>query len=464
MPPKNLSKITLLKWAINVLIPLVIAFLPTSADGFTPTLRNFLVVTVFAIILIAAGNIPLFTVSILLPVAYVVLLGLDTAVAFRAWSMEIPWLILGGFIITIALQKTGLLKRLAYGCILLFGGKFRGILYGLMLLGAILSIVIADMAAKAILIGALTLGICNAMELKMGDRAASALGLAAIAATLSPSYLFLTGSSGNLVTFGVATTVGLTMPTFAEYLVHMFIPQAIYCVLVVLAIDLIFRPKMELQTKDYFKAELASLGKLNRGEVKIAIIAVLLVIGIATNSIHGIAIGWLFVVAASLLMIPGIDLVSGEDIKQVNFTYVFFVVACLGIGIASAEVGMGAFVSTTLYPLIAGSFTRMVAGVWALGFGVNFALTPLAAYSAFTGPIVEMATTAGFNPLPVIYAFMHGLEQVVFPYEYAPALIVFGYGMCSFGSFVKFNLIRAAISIACIFLVFVPYWTLIGLL
>lgn len=458
------SKITILKWLVNLAIPFFIACIPTSTGGFTPELRSFLVVTVFAIILIATGNIPLFTVSILLPVAYVVLLGIDTTVAFRAWSMEIPWLILGGFILTIALQKTGLLKRLAYGCILLFGGKFRGILYGLMLLGAILSIVIADMAAKAILLGALTLGICNAMDLKLGDRAASALGLTAIAATLSPSYLFLTGSSGNLVTFGVATTVGLTMPTFFEYLVHMFLPQVIYCILVVLSIDLLFRPKLELQTKNYFKKELSSLGKLNSGEVKIAIITLFLVVGIATTSIHGIAIGWLFVVAASLLMVPGINLVSGEDIKQVNFTYVFFVVACLGIGIVSADVGMGAFVSTYLYPYIAGSLTRMLGGVWLLGFGVNFALTPLAAYSAFTGPIVEMTTAAGYNPLPIIYTFMHGLEQVVFPYEYAPALIIFGYGMCSFGDFVKFNLLRAAISIACIFLIFVPYWSLIGLL
>lgn len=452
-----------IKWIVNFVIPLIVALIPVTPD-FTPTIKWFLVITLFAIILIATENVPLLAVTIGLPVCYIVFLKVPAAVAYQPWSLEMPWLILSGFILTISLQKCGLLKRIAYRCILLFGGRFRGILFGMALLGAICSLIIADVAAKAVLLGALALGICNALELKPGSRGASALAMSALAAALGPSYLFFTGSTGNLVPFGILASTGIAAPTWGEYLVHMFVPQLIYVLLTVLAIDLLFKPDQAIHSKDYFQKELASFGKVKPDERKILLVCLVLIVLVATSSIHGVSIGWLFVFAAIVLMLPGFRLFVPEDVKNVNFTFILFVVTCLSIGVVSVNLGVGAFISNALYPLISGSVFKMIGGVWAMGFVTNFALTPLAAYSAFTVPIVEMATASGINPVPVMYAFIHALEQVVFPYEYAPVLIIFGYGMASFGRFIKFNIIRAVLSLVCIFAVFIPYWYLIGLL
>lgn len=136
------------KWIVNILIPVVIALIPTT-DAFTAPIKWFLVISVFAIVLIATENVPLLAVTIGLPVCYVVFLKVPATVAYQPWSLEIPWLILGGFILTVALQKSGLLQRIAYRCILLFGGRFRGILYGMALVGTICSLIISDVAAKA---------------------------------------------------------------------------------------------------------------------------------------------------------------------------------------------------------------------------------------------------------------------------------------------------------------------------
>ena len=455
------------KWAINFIIPLLLFLIPTAEDGFTSDIRLFLAITLFAIIVIATGNLPLVTIAILLPVCYIVFLGIAPATAFGAWGLEIPWLILGGLIFTVALEKTGFLKRMAYGAILLCGGNFRGILYGILLLGAVLSLIIADMSAKVIIIGAFAVGICKALDLEMGGVNASAIGLATIAAFSAPSYLFLNGSTGTLIPLGLmASAVDVAMPSFSEYLLHMFLPQLVYCFLIVFVIDRFFTDKGQaanLHSKDYFRAEQKKLGKMTRDEKKILIIAIILLVAIATNGIHGIAIGWLFVFSAVALMVPGINLVTEQDVRGVNMGYVIFVASCLGIGLVSVNVGLGAFVSETVYPYIAGSLTRMVGGVWFLGFGLNFVLTPLAAYSAFSAAISEMAVAAGFNPLPILYSFIHALEQVVFPYEYAPVLMIYGMGMCSFGRMVKYNIIRAVLSIVCIFAIFLPYWSLIGL-
>lgn len=454
---------SLIKWILNIIIPMLVLLIPTDGN-FTWTIKAFLIVTIFAIVLIATDNLPMLVIALGLPVCYIIFLKVPSAVVMRPWTTEIPWLILGGFLITQALQRTGLLKRMAYRCILLFGGRFRGIIYGMMFVGVIASLIISDLSAKVILLGALALGICEALGVKKGGRTASAIGLAALAATLGPSYLFLTGSTGNLVPLGIAASVGVTLPTWTQYLTHMFIPQLIYVFLTVLLIDILFKPDEEIRSKEYFKSQLASFGKISRDEIKIITISLILIVLVATSSIHQISVGWLFVCAAVVMMLPGIKVIGQEDMKNVNFTYILFVAACLSIGMVSVELGVGKTISEVIYPLIAGSASRVMGGVWGMGFLINFALTPLAAYSAFTAPLVDMANTIGVNPLPVLYSFIQGLEQVAFPYEYAPVLILFSYGMVSFKNIVKYNIIRAIISLVCMFLLFIPYWKLIGLL
>ncbi|HAL74028.1 MAG TPA: hypothetical protein DCM45_02915, partial [Clostridiales bacterium] len=258
-------------------------------------------------------------------------------------------------------------------------------------------------------------------------------------------------------------SVGVQVPTWTQYLAHIFIPQLIYVFLTVLVIDLFFKPDEEIQSKAFFKSELVSFGKMSKAEKMIAVISIILIALIATSSWHGISIGWLFVFAAVIMMLPGINLVKQEDVKQINYTFILFVVACLTIGIVSVSMGVGQFIANAFLNIINGSLIQTITGVWGLGFLINFALTPLAAYSAFSAPIVSIAQGFSINPLPVIYTFIHALEQVVFPYEYAPVLIIFGYGMISMGRFAKYNIIRAIISLACILAIFIPYWKLIGL-
>lgn len=202
---KRKSSIGYIKWAVNIILPLIIALLPVT-ESFTSSIKWFMVITILAIILTATANVPQLAVSLGLPVAYIVLLKVPADVAMRAWSLEIPWLILGGFLLTVVLNRTGLLKRVAYKCILLFGGTYKGAIIGIVVVGLIASLVIADLSAKVILLSALALGICKALEFELGDTETSGIGLAALAATLGPSYLFYHGSTGTLVPMGIVAS------------------------------------------------------------------------------------------------------------------------------------------------------------------------------------------------------------------------------------------------------------------
>lgn len=83
-----MNKKTIIKWGINILIPVLILLVPTT-ELFTSDMRTFFAITAAAIILIATENIPTGATALILPIAYIIFLGIDAEVAFKPWSMEI---------------------------------------------------------------------------------------------------------------------------------------------------------------------------------------------------------------------------------------------------------------------------------------------------------------------------------------------------------------------------------------
>lgn len=458
-----MNKRSITKWGINIIVPILILFIPTT-EAFTTDIRTFFAITIFAIILIATENLPTAATALILPISYILILNIPASAVFAPWSLEIPWLIVSGFIITSVLNKTGLMKRLAYSAIVITGGSFKGILFGLLVTGAVASLLIADVVAKAVLIGALGLSICNALDLKLGDKAASAVAATSWVAVSGTSYLVYTGSTNTLVPFGIASEVGVAIPSYVEYLKHMFVPQMFYIVVCMIIIFIVFKPEKKIESKLYFAAEKAKLGKISKDEWKIIIISLLLIISIVTSSIHGVSVGWLFVIAVFIMFLPGINVASEKDFASIKFPFVLFVTACLCIGVVSNILGVGQFLSDIFSSFLHGSPTQTLGGIWALSWTTNFALTPLAAYSAFTVPFVELANSLDINPVAVVYTMIQGLENVIFPYEYAGVLVIFGFGMISFGKCCKYLALKSLAGIACLFVFFIPWWNIIGIL
>ena len=181
----------LLKWAIIILCPLLILCVPVN-EMFTWPVKMFFVITLLAILLFALETIQQTAVAILLPIAYVVFQIAPSTVAFSPWTGNIPWMMIGGLILSNVLQNIGLLKRIAYKCIILTGCSYKGIIYGIGLAGLILNVMIP--AQATIPLAALAFGICQAMGLKK-SKAAAGIMLSAGLAALLPNYLFFESES-----------------------------------------------------------------------------------------------------------------------------------------------------------------------------------------------------------------------------------------------------------------------------
>lgn len=444
---------------ILTLLPAVMFLIPTN-DIFTGQLRLFFVMTLIAIISFATDSLPQTGVALALPILYIITGLAEGATAFAAWLNYVPWMLIGGLILAVILEKTGLLKRTAYHCILLTGASYKGMIWGLTLTGVILNLFILDNAC--IPMAALSYGICRALELKPGKASGGIMISAALASLLPLNYLY---STNIMILLGFGESAGGPKSVGWFEIVHHQAPMVLYTIIMAFLCTIIFKPSEPINGKDYFRGELAKMGKMSSQEKKSLVILILLFTFLLTSNTFGIDAAWGFAVIPCLFFLPGVDLATPEDIKKVNWGFIFFVTACLSIGNVAGALGIGQLVANMALPVLSGkSYYLFYLFVWVLFFLMNFLMTPMAMMAAFTQPLTEICLNLGIEPMTLYYIISSGIDQIVLPYEYALYLIFFSFGMIRVADFAKIMSMKIVVNFALVFGLLIPYWHMMDMI
>jgi di/tricarboxylate transporter len=399
------DRIQLIYWAVTVIAPLIVMMIPTG-ETFTPVIRNFLAITLCAILIFAFETLPQMIPAILLPVAYIVAGIAPEQAVFGPWSTSVPWMFLGGILMANCLESAGLLKRVAYWCIIKTGGTYNRILYGIMFTGIILNLLIP--AQAVIPLAAFTYGICLALDLGRSKESAGIMLTGAMAA-LTPLYFFY-NPNFNIIA-GAGITVYDVPMTWFVYFFHNA-PMILWSFFCVFLITKLFKPSREINCRQYVSEAYGKLGALTSKEKK------------------------------------GL-----------------FVTACMSIGAASNVLGIGKIIAGYATPAMeAGSTGLTLILVWVLSVVSNFIMTPLAIWAAFTAPLAEIALSLDINPFSFYYIIHIATNQIILPYEYALVLIYFSFGLIRLQDFVKFFSLKMMFNIIFIVVIMIPYWKFIGLI
>ena len=150
-----------------------------------------------------------------------------------------------------------------------------------------------------------------------------------------------------------------------------------------------------------------------------------------------------------------------------TISIIIFIASAMTIGNVASELDLGTLVGNVFVNMLQNmeiSNLVMMMIVWLFGVIMNLLMTPVAALSAFSVPIASVASQLGLSVTGVLYSFIWGVEQFIFPYEWALFLVVFGYGMFSNKDTLKFGLVRMILSFLFMVAVIVPVWTLLGFL
>ena len=116
-------------WAITFILPLLVLLIPTN-DVFTQQQKMFLAITAWTILMFAFELVDNYIPCVIMPFLFIMTGVAPWELAFSGWYKSIPWQVIGIFLLVNALQRNGLLQRIAYFCILKTTCTYKGILWG----------------------------------------------------------------------------------------------------------------------------------------------------------------------------------------------------------------------------------------------------------------------------------------------------------------------------------------------
>ncbi|MFV0423720.1 SLC13 family permease [Oleidesulfovibrio sp.] len=455
----SVSKITLRNWLIAFAVAGGGAFFLQNPEN--PKLGLYWFETIFAIAAFALELMPMFATAVLLMIAYIVTGIASPDLAFVGWSTPIPWVIMCGMLVGALMERTKLSNRIALRAIACIGTTPIRLYISMIVAGYAIGAIIPDVVTVTILFMTIAAGMCSSMKLKKGSVAATTLIMAAFFGATVPATNYLPNNVG-IVGLLMVKEMGVPiewLPFFIENLAFSLL-VAVACIGILHVFGSRELGKYMEQCLAHASEELNKIGKMSADEIKTLILTGLALAAFATESLHGIPGYYAFCGVVLLGFTPAFNLLKKEDVEQVQFSILFFVVGCMAIGIVAGSLGIPALMAAKIVPYLESMNSLAATSMLAYFTGVlaNFALTPVAAASSLSIPLAEIAVNLGLEIKPLLYSFFYGLDQFLFPYELAAALIMFATGYVRMRYLVMIMFARMICAGVAVWVVGATYW------
>ncbi len=174
------------------------------------------------------------------------------------------------------MQKTGVSKRLAYRLMLLARGNFYIVVAMLIIAGVIMAMFVPAAIARVAIFGAIALSIRDAMGWKDDTQKDDYINYGCVFfAASAASYLWYTGSNGNVIVAGMLESAGYGV-TWTEWALYNALPGLVAIAVQMIAV-IFFANKFckddgqslnSAEMNAYIKEENMKLGKMSSSEIK----------------------------------------------------------------------------------------------------------------------------------------------------------------------------------------------------
>ncbi len=420
----------------------------------------------FAVGLYATAAIPeyltalaFFTIAMILGVA-------NASVVFSGFQSAAFWLVFGGLIVGVAVQKTGLGLRIATSITSRFAHTYTQTVVGITLVGIALSFIMPSTMGRVVLMIPIVIALCDSLGYEKGSTERSGIILAMACGTWMPSTAILPANVPNMVLVGVAENLFQVTFNYGEYmLMHLPMNGVIKALLIIGLILVLFRSTGAKQAMPLKTEEIKSLSPEGR---RLAVILAITLALWATDFIHHISPAWIAMIAALACLWPGIGMVDGDDLKtKFNFPSTIYVAGILSLGALLVATGAGDWAGAILLkhiPFSADapflSFISMVG----LGTVVNVASTA-PSVPAVVGPFAaDISQLSGIPLKTVLMSQVIAYSTVILPYQVPPLIVAMQLGGIPVKDGARMTIALAIISLLTLVPLNYLWWSWLGLM
>lgn len=249
---------------------LILWFTPPPL-AMSPNVWHLFTIFITAIAAILFNLLPIIAASII-ALAVSVLAGvIEPAKAYAGFSESFILLIVAAFLVSHAVHKSGLGKRLSLHIIRRFGHSTLGLGYSVIATDILIAPAFPSNTARSGVLYPIIYGLAHDCGSKVGDnthrRAGSYLMMTSMSGLTISSGLWLTAMAVNPIGVGIAETMGIHI-TFLSWLLYALLPTLIAFITIPWVLFKIYPPELR-DTPDApqtAKDALSAMGRISRNE------------------------------------------------------------------------------------------------------------------------------------------------------------------------------------------------------
>jgi len=398
------------------------------------------------------------------------------------------WALVGAALfLSIAMTKTGLDRRIALNILSLVGAKTNRILIGVILTGFALSFFVPSTTARVACMVPIVMGIISAFGVDKKTRFAGILMIATAQADSIWNVGIKTAAAQNLIaTNFIKQLLGYDI-SWGEWFVAAFPFGVLMSIALYFVLIKMMPPEMDEIPggQEVIKEELASLGKINRQELKLMIITIALLgfwvlekktfgdLGLGGNTlIHSFDTSSITVLAITVMFLPGINILEWPDAQnKLAWGTLFLFGIGISLGTAIIDTKAGVWLAQELVPFFglthASSF--MILAILALfliiihlGFASATALA--AAMIPIIIAVLQEVKTPGINIIGMTMILQYVVSfGFILPVNAPQNMIAYGTDTFSVKDFIRTGIPLTFIAYGLILLLAATYWKWLGL-
>lgn len=381
---------------------------------------------------------------------------------FSGFASKAFWLVLSGLILGAAINQTGLGARMARGLARLFPATYGGLLAGLVFVAMTIAFCMPSSMGRVVLLMPIALALADRYGLREGRIGRAGVALTTGFACFNPPNGILPATVPNMVFVGAVEKQYGISPLYGEWLLLHFPFLGLFKAIVICAVAwFLFRDRVEFDNTD------SETTPMSAAEKRLAVILVLVLVGWATDVLHGVSPAWIGLTAASVCLLPGIGVLGSDAFKQVNVGLVIYVAGILALGALIADSGLGGrlgAVMAEILPLEEGAGVLNYYAL-ALGGGVTSLVTTMPGLPAVMVPLVEPLRDASGLPLDtVLAAVVLSYSTTLLPYQAPPIILAVALGGAKLSDATKLVLLVAVISFAILLPLNFLWWRTLGMI
>jgi di/tricarboxylate transporter len=346
---------------------------------------------------------------------------------FGGFASSAFWLVFSGFVLGIAIRKTGLADRAARALSARLTDSWLQMVASVVLLSYALAFVMPSNLGRIALLMPVVAAMAARAGIHENTRAWYGLALAVGFGTFQLSATILPANVPNLVMSGAAEgSYGIHLNYVPYLLLHTPVLGWLKGLILIGLICWLF------PGKPHPPRELNPPPPMSADEKRLAwMLAVVLTLWV-TESWHGIGPAWTGLAAACVTLLPRIGFISGEEFSTgVNIRTCIYVAGILGLAIIVTQTGIGDAVGDALLKVMPLDPQRPFVSFLALTgitTALNFIMTANGVPALYTTFAQSFSDATGFPLLSVIMIQVLGYSTPLLPYQASPIVVAMGLG------------------------------------